>query len=72
MVEILEYLHQNGSPFADWFTDLNANAAAKVATALARLGAGAKKRQQQDINTALVHWQDYKRRKKEESYGPHT
>ena len=27
------------------------------------LGGGTKKRQQQDINTALVNWQDYKRRK---------
>ena len=27
------------------------------------LGAGTKKRQQQDINAAVAHWQDYKRRK---------
>src|ERR1700730_2888374 len=27
------------------------------------LGGGTKKRQQQDIETALVRWQDYKRRK---------
>src|ERR1700677_257480 len=27
------------------------------------LGGGTKKRQQRDINTALAHWQDYKRRK---------
>jgi putative component of toxin-antitoxin plasmid stabilization module len=26
-------------------------------------GGGTKKRQQQDIETALVRWQDYKRRK---------
>jgi|SRR5579863_2990937 len=27
------------------------------------VGGGTKKRQQEDINTALVRWQDYKRRK---------
>jgi putative addiction module killer protein len=27
------------------------------------LGGGTKKRQQQDINAAVAHWQDYKRRK---------
>lgn len=27
------------------------------------VGGGTKKRQQQDINTALANWQDYKRRK---------
>jgi putative addiction module killer protein len=30
------------------------------------LGGGSKKHQQHDINTALVRWQDYKRRKKED------
>jgi putative addiction module killer protein len=30
------------------------------------LGGGTKKRQQRDINTALGHWQDYKRRKRGE------
>jgi putative addiction module killer protein len=34
------------------------------------LGGGTKKRQQHDINTALTNWQDYKRRKKEDNYGP--
>lgn len=38
MIEIREYLDQRGSsPFADWFSSLNAPAAAKVATALARM-----------------------------------
>src|SRR5579863_1320961 len=36
------------------------------------LGGGTKKRQQHDINAALANWQDYKRRKKEDNYGPDT
>lgn len=41
MVEVLEYLDQKGnSPFADWFNGLDAQAAAKVSTALAKLGLG--------------------------------
>src|SRR5579863_1371974 len=97
MIDVREYNDRDGrSPYADWFDRLNAQAAAKVATALTRLkgvgsgvfefkidfgpgyrvyfgkdgerlvillGGGTKKRQQHDIETALVHWQDYKRRK---------
>ena len=105
MVEVREYLDRGGrSPFAAWSDDLNREAAAKVAAALARIqqgnlsnakgigagvheyridfgpgyriyfgkdgerlvilvGGGTKKRQQQDINTALARWQDYKQRK---------
>ncbi len=41
MVEVLEYLDQNGSsPFADWFNGLDAQAAAKVRTAQTKLGLG--------------------------------
>jgi putative addiction module killer protein len=41
MIEVREYLEpMGGSPFADWFADLNPKAAAKVATALTRLAAG--------------------------------
>ena len=41
MVEVLEYLDQNGnSPFADWFDGLDAQAAAKVSAAQAKLGLG--------------------------------
>ena len=41
MVEVLEYLDQNGnSPFADWFDGLDAQAAAKVSTAQTKLGLG--------------------------------
>jgi len=41
MVQVLEYLDQNGrSPFADWFNGLAAQAAAKVSTAQAKLGLG--------------------------------
>ena len=41
MVEVLEYLDQNGcSPFADWFNRLDAQAAAKVSTAQTKLGLG--------------------------------
>lgn len=36
------------------------------------LGGGTKKRQQLDINAAFANWQHYKRRKKEDNYGPHT
>ncbi len=41
MVQVLEYLDQNGrSPFADWFNGLDAQAAAKVSTPQAKLGLG--------------------------------
>ncbi|HEX4771289.1 MAG TPA: type II toxin-antitoxin system RelE/ParE family toxin [Bryobacteraceae bacterium] len=105
MIDVREYNDRDGrSPYAVWFNRLNAQAAAKVATALTRLaqgnfsnvkgvgsgvfesridfgpgyrvyfgkdgdrlvillGGGTKKHQQQDIETALVRWQDYKRRK---------
>jgi putative addiction module killer protein len=40
-VEVLEYLELNGrSPYAEWFDNLNAPAAAKVAVALVRLSQG--------------------------------
>ena len=40
-MEILEYLDANGrSPFARWFQDLDAQAAAKVTVALARIENG--------------------------------
>lgn len=105
MIDVQEYSYPDGrSPYAIWFNRLNAQSAAKVATALTRLalgnfsnvkgvgsgvfecridfgpgyrvyfgkdgdrlvillGGGTKKRQQQDIETALARWQDYKRRK---------
>ena len=41
MIDIQEYTDTEGrSPFADWFNDLDAPAAAKVTTALIRLGQG--------------------------------
>jgi putative addiction module killer protein len=41
MIEVREYLDRaGGSPFANWFADLNPRAAAKVTTALTRLAAG--------------------------------
>ena len=41
MIEIREYLDANGRcPFSDWFDGLNAQAAAKVATALVRMEQG--------------------------------
>jgi putative addiction module killer protein len=105
IIDVREYIDQQGrSPYAAWFDQLNAQAAAKVATALTRLaagnfsnvkgaggifecridfgpgyriyfgkdgerlvillGGGTKKRQQRDIEEALLNWQDYKRRKK--------
>jgi putative addiction module killer protein len=105
VIDVREYNDRSGrSPFAAWFNGLNAQAAAKVSTALTRLaqgnfsnvkgvgsrlfecridfgpgyrvyfgkdgerlvillGGGTKKRQQQDIDTAIARWQDYKRRK---------
>jgi putative addiction module killer protein len=40
-VQVLEYLDPRGqSPYAAWFEDLNANAAAKVAAAIYRLAEG--------------------------------
>lgn len=41
MVEIREHTNSDGSsPFADWFNELDARAAAKVATALTRMEQG--------------------------------
>src|SRR5208282_3897386 len=41
MVKVREYLDQNGrSPYAEWFDNLNAQAAAKVATAVTRISQG--------------------------------
>jgi putative addiction module killer protein len=41
MVEVQEYLDRNGrSPYAHWFNDLDSRAAAKVATAVTRIGQG--------------------------------
>jgi putative addiction module killer protein len=41
MIELQEYIDKNGSsPFADWFNDLDAQAAAKITTALIRMELG--------------------------------
>jgi len=41
MVDVLEYLDPGSrSPYAEWFDDLNAQAAAKVAVAVTRLAEG--------------------------------
>ena len=41
MIDVREYNERDGrSPYADWFNRLNAQAAAKVTTALSRLGQG--------------------------------
>jgi putative addiction module killer protein len=41
MIEVLLYLREDGrSPFADWFDDLDAQAAAKVTVAVERLKLG--------------------------------
>lgn len=41
MIQLLEYTDTDGrSPFADWFNDLDASAAAKIATALIRVEQG--------------------------------
>lgn len=81
LYRILEYEDIAGrGPFKDWFGSLEAQAAAKISVALARLaqgnasdrhdlvillGGGTKRRQQPDIEAALDRWTDYKRRKKE-------
>lgn len=40
-IKVVEYLDARGqSPFARWFDDLNAEAAARVTTALYRMGQG--------------------------------
>jgi len=65
MVKLQEYTSTDGrSPFADWFNELNAPAAAKIAVALILLAGGTKKRQQKDIEVAQVRWEDYEQRKK--------
>jgi putative addiction module killer protein len=41
MVEVVQYETEDGRcPFAEWFADLDARAAAKVTTAIARIEAG--------------------------------
>ncbi len=104
-MKITEYLDRTGSsPFARWFSRIDARAASKVTIALMRLAqgnlsnvksvgsgvmeyrldygpgyrvyfgrdgdrvivlliGGTKQRQQNDIETAQVYWQDYKSRK---------
>ncbi len=108
MIEVREYIDAEGrSPYAAWFENLAAPAAAKIVTATIRmsqgnfsntkgvgsgvfecridfgpgyriyfgkdgekmvilLGGGTKKRQNQDIRTAIGRWEDYKRRKPKE------
>jgi putative addiction module killer protein len=107
ILAIREYLDEQGeSPFGRWFQRLNAPAAARITTALVRIGqgnlsnaksvgggvmehridfgpgyrvyfgndgqtlvillAGTKARQQRDIETARLRWQDYRRRRREE------
>jgi putative addiction module killer protein len=41
MIGVLEYLDANGrSPYAAWFDNLNAEAAAKITTAVTRISLG--------------------------------
>ncbi len=41
MIDVREYLDQSGrSPYGEWFDELSAPAAAKVATAVTRIGQG--------------------------------
>jgi len=41
MIDVREYLDRNGrSPYAEWFDDLDAPAAAKVASAITRMSQG--------------------------------
>lgn len=48
VIKVAEYIRENGSnPFKEWFDDLDAQAAAKVATATLRLEMG---------NTSNVKW----------------
>lgn len=75
-MKIVEYLAVDGvSPFRNWFDRLDSRAAAKVTTALIRMGmgntsnvevvgGGTKKRQAQDIETARERWTDYRKRKR--------
>jgi putative addiction module killer protein len=105
-MDLQEYLDEKGrSPFENWFNRINAQAAAKVTTALVRLesgntsntksvgggvyelkidhgpgyrvyfgydgpkvvillAGGTKKRQEKDIETAKMRWNNYKARKK--------
>jgi putative component of toxin-antitoxin plasmid stabilization module len=70
-MRIVEYLTNEGrSPFARWFNELDAQAAAKVTVALQRVrdgnlsnvkgvGSGVL-----DIETAQARWADYRRRKR--------
>ena len=76
MIDVRDYIRaDNSSPFADWFDDLDVQAALKVNTYLTRVengnhssvksvGGGTKKRQQKDIDAAKALWREYKTRKK--------
>ncbi len=69
MLTVLEFVALDGSsPFAKWFAELDAAAAAKVTTAVRRMELGnfSKKGQQHDIATAHARWKDYKQRKSQE------
>lgn len=109
MVKVVQFETERGRcPFAEWFDGLDAQAAIKVRTAIARmevgnfgdvkslgdgvlerrinfgpgyrlyfgrdgqtlvilLVGGTKKRQQQDIDRARAYWDEYRRRKGQES-----
>ena len=70
MLTVLEFVARDGSsPFAKWFAELDAAAAAKVTTAVRRMELGnfsSVKGQQHDIATAHARWMDYKQRKPQE------
>ena len=76
-IRVLEYLDTSGrSPWRRWFNDLDAIAAAKIATGyriyfgkdgetvVILLGGSTKKRQSAAIASAHEAWDDYKQRKK--------
>jgi len=54
MITIREYLDSNGhSPFAKWFSGLNAPAAAKVATSLVRIEHGIFRTRRESVPASL-------------------
>jgi putative component of toxin-antitoxin plasmid stabilization module len=65
-IRVEEYIRPDGSnPYKVWFDSLDAQAAAKVATAKIRMlfGGGTKKRQQADIGRAQALHVEYKAQK---------
>jgi hypothetical protein len=64
---LVEYVEDEKSYFAEWFTGLNAASAARndEGRIVLLLGGGTKRGQSRDIRKAIDRWTTYKERKRE-------